>query len=207
VTGTLRALLRSAAGHREVRTGARSDPFRILGLEPRADLTDGEVHAAWRRIASATHPDREDGGNPPQFAEAAAAYTALRTRSGRGETLADLRATPPPGARVGRRRRATATSPGREAAAGAPRGSTSRRLAGLARRVTCGRPVRLTLRTIIAAAAAVGAVLAAGPHPAAPALVTGIVTWLVVTARHDLAPANGPERTQADDGHRDAGPR
>jgi len=30
--------------------------------------------------------------------------------------------------------------------------------------------------------------LAAGPHPAAPALVTGAATWLILTARHDLAP-------------------
>jgi hypothetical protein len=32
------------------------------------------------------------------------------------------------------------------------------------------------------------AVTAAGFHPAAPALVTGAVTWLACTARHDLAP-------------------
>ena len=107
-------------------------PFRALGLEPRADLTDEEVHAAWRRAASATHPDREDGGDPERFAEAAAAYTVLRTRFGRGEVLADL-----------------ATRP---------------------------------------AAASAAAVTAAGPHPAAPALVTGVATWLVLTARHDLAP-------------------
>ena len=71
---------------------AAADPFRALGLEPRAGLTDDEVHAAWRRTASATHPDREDGGHPERFAEAAAAYTALRTRFGRGEVLADLAA-------------------------------------------------------------------------------------------------------------------
>ena len=67
-----------------------ADPFRALGLEARAGLTDDEVHAAWRRTASATHPDREDGGDPERFAEAAAAYTALRTRFGRGEVLAEL---------------------------------------------------------------------------------------------------------------------
>jgi hypothetical protein len=37
-------------------------------------------------------------------------------------------------------------------------------------------------------AGVVPAVLAAGPHPAAPALVTGAATWLILTARHDLAP-------------------
>ena len=39
-----------------------------------------------------------------------------------------------------------------------------------------------------AAAASLGCVLAAGARPATPALITGILTWLVLTARHDLAP-------------------
>jgi hypothetical protein len=133
------------------------DPFRVLGLEPRADLTDDEVHAAWRRTASATHPDREDGGDLGRFADAAAAYTLLRTRFGRGEALADR--------------------PGRPAEA-----------PGLAGRVLGGRPARLALRVLAAVGASVAAVTAAGPHPAAPALVAGIATWLVLTARHDLAP-------------------
>jgi len=30
--------------------------------------------------------------------------------------------------------------------------------------------------------------LGAGPQPATPALITGALTWLAVTARHDLAP-------------------
>jgi curved DNA-binding protein CbpA len=144
-----------------------ADPFRALGLEPRADLTDDEVHAAWRRAASATHPDREDGGDPQRFAEAAAAYTALRTRFGRGEVLAD-RAT-------GR------TVPG----PGGWRRVTARLLGS---RVWRGRPARLALRILVAAAASAAAITVAGPHPAAPALVTGVATWLVLTARHDLAP-------------------
>jgi hypothetical protein len=151
-------------GRPERRRGAArtagSDPFGVLGLEPRAGLTDDEVHAAWRRTASATHPDREDGGDLQRFADAAAAYTALRTRFGRGEALADLR-TPLPDRRP--------------------------RLPGLAGRVLGGRPARLALRVLVAAAACVAAVAAAGPHPAAPALVTGIVTGLVLTARHDLS--------------------
>jgi curved DNA-binding protein CbpA len=69
-----------------------TDPFGILGLAPRPDVTDDEIRAAWRRIASATHPDRADGGDPARFAEAAAAYTTLRTVSGRGEAYADLAA-------------------------------------------------------------------------------------------------------------------
>ena len=39
-----------------------ADPFRTLGLEPRPDLTDDQVHATWRRTASATHT--EDGHDP-----------------------------------------------------------------------------------------------------------------------------------------------
>jgi curved DNA-binding protein CbpA len=65
-------------------------PFEVLGL-PATDLTDDEVRAAWRRIAEATHPDLEDGGDPVAYAAAASAYTLLRTSSGRGEALADLR--------------------------------------------------------------------------------------------------------------------
>jgi len=34
------------------------DPFAILGLPARPDLTDDQVRAAWRAIATACHPDR-----------------------------------------------------------------------------------------------------------------------------------------------------
>jgi curved DNA-binding protein CbpA len=148
-----------------------TDPFGVLGLEPQAGLTDDEVHAAWRRVAAATHPDREDGGEPERFAAAAAAYTALRTRSGRGEVLADIQARAGP-ARPARRRHVHDLSP-------EPR---------LWSRVRQGRPARLALRLALALAAGAAAVAAAGPHPAAPALLTGIATWLLLTARHDLAP-------------------
>ena len=142
------------------------------------DLTDDEVHAAWRRTASATHPDREDGGDPQRFAEAAAAaYATLRTRFGRGEALADLGADRPSG-REG--------SGGRSVMDVVSAGG--RGPARLLARVRRGRPARLALRILAAVAASVIAVAAAGPHPAAPALVTGVATWLVLTARHDLAP-------------------
>ncbi len=84
-----------------------ADPFTVLGLPARPEVGDDEVRAAWRRIAAATHPDRADGGDPARFAAAAAAYTTLRTRSGRGEALADLAAprpradVPHPGSRAG----------------------------------------------------------------------------------------------------------
>jgi curved DNA-binding protein CbpA len=160
---------------RPQRTG---DPFAALGLAPRADLTDDEVRAAWRRIAAATHPDRQDGGDPQRFAVAAAAYTALRTGFGRSEALADLSAGPASGAGPGRRRSVTPWFSGFHAG----------RAARLATRIQGGRPRRLALRVLATIAASAAAVAAAGFHPAAPALVTGAVTWLACTARRDLAP-------------------
>jgi hypothetical protein len=137
------------------------DPFAPLGLPARPDLADDDVRAAWRRIAAATHPDRADGGDPERFAAAAAAYTVLRTRSGRGEALADL---------DGRARRRRRAGP------------------GLLARVRRGRRARLALRVVIAAAVSGGAAVVAGAQPAAPALVVGAITWLLVTGRGDLAP-------------------
>jgi hypothetical protein len=150
-----------------------ADPFTILGLPARPEVTDDEVRAAWRRIAAATHPDRADGGDPARFAAAAAAYTALRTRSGRGEALADL-ATPRPRAGVPR-----PGAPGRRPHLG---------LARLLARVRRGRPARLVLRLAVVAAVSAAAVAVAGWAPATPALITGALTWLLLTARHDLAP-------------------
>lgn len=74
------------------RTGNRaaSDPFAALGLPARPGLTDDDVRAAWRRIAAATHPDRDDGGDPVRFAAAAAAYAELRSSFSRSEALADM---------------------------------------------------------------------------------------------------------------------
>jgi curved DNA-binding protein CbpA len=68
----------------------QDDPFAELGLPALAELTNDDVRAAWRRIAAATHPDREDGGDPARFGAAAAAYVLLKTPFGRGEALADL---------------------------------------------------------------------------------------------------------------------
>jgi curved DNA-binding protein CbpA len=83
------------------------DPFSALGLPAWAGLTDDDVRAAWRRIAAATHPDREDGGDPVRFGAAAAAYVVLRTSFERGEALADLAAggRPRSGQRHGGQRR------------------------------------------------------------------------------------------------------
>ncbi len=236
------------------------DPFGALGLIARPDLTDDDVRAAWRRVAAATHPDRQDGGDPERFATAAAAYTELRTRFGRGEALAEAapgrrRASLHRG-RAGTGRDGTATGHGAGRTAdgtgrgravaghdaggtagrtgrgravaghdpGGTAGRTGRGRAGpgsgasapggralasegsvaagfslrlrvaaarLAARVRRGRPARLALRVLAAAAASTAAVAVAGAQPAGPALVTGAVTWLVLTARQDLAPPAG----------------
>ena len=164
-------------------------PFAALGLPARPGITDDEVRAAWRRVAAATHPDRADGGNPARFAAAAAAYTLLRTPFGRTEALADL-AGPRPGAGPGpyrgggglRRHRPGAAPPGR---LGGLRGHQPARLL---RRVRRGRPAVLALRLAVVAAVSAAAVAVAGAAPATPALITGALTWLLLTARHDLAP-------------------
>jgi hypothetical protein len=145
-----------------MRPARQADPFTVLGLPARPGLTDDEVRSAWRRIAAQAHPDRADGGDPARYAAAAAAYTVLRTGFGRAEALADL-------------------------AAPAAAGRWLPRTAGWAR-VRRGRPVRLALRIAVAAAVSLGVALVAGARPATPALITGAVTWLALTARRDLAP-------------------
>ena len=62
------------------------------------------------------------------------------------------------------------------------------RTARLLSRIRRGRPGRLALRVLIAAAASAAAVAVAGSQPATPALITGALTWFLLTARHDLAP-------------------
>jgi hypothetical protein len=199
------------------------DPFTVLGLNATPGLTDDDIRAAWRRVAAATHPDRADGGDPARFAEAAAAYTTLRTPSGRGEALAD--ATTGPARRRGRAGARTTAAPARWArpagmrataapdqqtppagmrATAAPDQQTppagalrvkngiSWLRAGavmrLGTRIRRGRPGRLVLRVLATGVASAAAVAVAGSRPAGPALVTGAVTWLLLTARRDLAP-------------------
>jgi hypothetical protein len=150
-----------------------TDPFGILGLRADADLTDDDVRSAWRRVAARTHPDRADGGDPAAFAAAAAAYTTLRTAAGRREVAADQR----------------------ERASGwmgsGPVPAPGTRLAALAataaRQIRYGRPVRLAARLVAAAGVGALAVTAVGWQPASVAVITGALTWLLLTARSDLA--------------------
>src|SRR5258708_7370462 len=127
---------RWARGREERRAlAAGNDPFAVLGLDAGADLGDDDVRAAWRRIAAETHPDRADGGDLDRFAVAAAAYTELRTRYGRGEARAALTSAA----------RAGAGHPG---PAGATRraAATASALGAVGARVRQGRPARVGLR-------------------------------------------------------------
>jgi hypothetical protein len=134
---------------------------------------------AWRRVAAATHPDRADGGDPAAFAAAAAAYNLLRTRSGRSEALADATGAAGPTPPV-QRIRGVRWLAGRAA-----------RLPG---RIRTGRPWRLVARVAATLALCVAVLTVTGHRPAGPALVTGLLTWLALTARRDLAPGPAPPR-------------
>ncbi len=185
-----------------------ADPFAALGLPARPDLGGDEVRAAWRRIASAVHPDRADGGDPARFAEAAAAYTVLRTVTGRREAYADLTAQRPGrggtrhgrgGARHGRARVRHGRRVSRLARRHPGRVRRGRRVSPVSRvawrdpgRVRRGRPAVLALRLAVAAGVSAGALAVAGPEPASFALTAGALTWLARTGYRELAP---PART------------
>jgi hypothetical protein len=150
-----------------------SSPFDVLGLPASAELSDDDVRAAWRRAAAATHPDRGDGGDPAVFADAAAAYTLLRTAAGRSEVLADLRD-------------AGSDTDGYGPVPGLMRllpGATAR----LAGRIRRGRPLRLAVRVLAVVAAGSLAVAGVGWQPASAAIITGALTWLLCTGGADLA--------------------
>src|SRR5258708_465526 len=122
---------RWARGREERRAlAAGNDPFAVLGLDAGADLGDDDVRAAWRRIAAETHPDRADGGDLDRFAVAAAAYTELRTRYGRGEARAALTSA----ARAGAGHPGPACATRRAAAPPSALGAGGARAAGPARR-------------------------------------------------------------------------
>jgi curved DNA-binding protein CbpA len=170
--------------HRKSRA-APGDPFAVLGLPARGDLTDEDVRAAWRRIAAATHPDLEDGGDPARFSAAAAAYDTLRTSFGRGEALADLGQ----GGRRGAARRPHGHGARREARTGpVPGTGFLRHRRGFLRYIGyAGRaaPGKTALRAGSVAAAA-AAVAVAGWTPATIGLLVGAATWLL--ASHSRRP-------------------
>ena len=155
------------------------NPFTALGLPVRPDLTDEQVRTAWRTIAAATHPDRPDGGNPARYAAASAAYGQLRTAWGRSEAYADLATgqpyIPAPAAQLPR----------------APGVGIVRAALLLPARIRHGRPLRLLARAIVAAVLSLLVLRLVPGQPSGPAVVTGLITWFVLTARGDLAPPPG----------------
>jgi hypothetical protein len=164
-------------------TGQPPDPFAALGLPARPDLTDEQVRAAWRAVATETHPDRPDG-DAARYAAASAAYTMLRTPWSRSEAYADYVAARPP--RLLHPLITPLAHP-----APSPRLTPWRAAALLPARIRHGRPARLAARILIAAAAAVLVLHSGAGAPPVAGLLTGIATWLVLTARADLAPPPG----------------
>ena len=152
------------------------NPFTVLGLPTDPDLTDEQVRAAWRAIATATHPDRPDGGNVQRYTAAANAYAQLRTAWGRSEAYADL----------------TADLPGTVAPM---RVELRTGLLGMAAllpaRIWHGRPRHLLFRALLTALLSLAVLNLLPGQPSGPAVVTGLVTWFVLTARGDLAPPPG----------------
>jgi hypothetical protein len=166
------------------------DPFDALGLPARPDLDDEAVRAAWRAIAADTHPDRPDGGDLARYTAASAAYAELRTPWGRSEAYADL----PQQADLDAE---PATGPLPPIPAYDPRadGLPRHPLAAVLEfpaRVRHGRPGHLLLRAVITAALALVVLQLIPGTTAAPADITGLITWFALTGRRDLAPP--PER-------------
>ena len=172
-----------------------TDPFAALGLPARNDLTNEQVRAAWRHIAAATHPDRPDGGDIARYTAAASAYAQLRTQWGRSEAYADQAEA---GAGYGAVWAGTVPLPvvGDDVDEMPARpGAGAARLARagwlLPARIARGRPLRLALRGIAAAVLSAVVMRLIGGQPAGPAVVTGIITWFVLTGRGDLAAPPG----------------
>jgi hypothetical protein len=155
------------------------NPFEVLGLPVRADLSYAQVRAAWKDIAAKTHPDRPGGGDVAAYTAAATAYAQLRTGWGRSEAYAD-HATGQPYVP------SPAVRPARQ-----PGGNLGRGLLLVPARIWHGRPLRLLVRALAAAVLSL-LVLALIPGQASsPAVVTGLVIWFVFSARADLAPPPG----------------
>jgi hypothetical protein len=155
------------------------NPFEALGLPVRADLSDAQVRTAWKTVAAATHPDRPDGGDVAAYTAAATAYAQLRTGWSRSEAYADHAITDP---HVPAPDMPPARWPGQNLAPG---------LLLLPARIRHGRPLRLLARALAAALLSLLVLALIPGQPSGPAIITGLVTWFVFSARGDLAPPPG----------------
>jgi hypothetical protein len=174
-----------------------ANPFAALGLPERPDLTNEEVRAAWRAIAAATHPDRPDGGDVARYTAATGAYAQLRTGWGRSEAYADLDPRTAGADDTSPLPAVPGTEPAPDAAP-TPAGAAARgtwQLGAvwlLPSRIRHGRPLRLIIRALAAALLSLAVLHLIPGQPAGPAIVTGLITWFLLTGRSDLAPP--PER-------------
>lgn len=155
------------------------NPFAALGLDARPDLTDTQVRDAWRAIAAATHPDLPGGGDPDTYAAASAAYAALRAPWARSEAYADLLAAAVP------------ASPPPLRQAPRPAARLLPALALIPARIRHGRPLALAARTTGGFILGTAVLHSGAAPPAIAAGLTGLILWLVLTARGDLAPPPG----------------
>jgi hypothetical protein len=163
-----------------------ADPFEALGLPARPDLTDEQVRAAWHQVATATHPDRPDGGNLARYTAASAAYAELRTPWARSEAYADQAENQEPDTAP------LPLVPGEPPDRPVPPWYPLTALVYLPARIRRGRPLRLLIRAAIAAALALAVLQLIPGTPAAPADVAALIWWFLLTGRRDLAPP--PER-------------
>jgi hypothetical protein len=167
------------------------NPFDILGLPERPDLDDETVRAAWRAIAAATHPDRADGGDLPRYTAATAAFAELRTPWARSEAYADLRDargdTSPLPVIIDA---GPAPVPGPMPPSPRPRPRVGD-LGQLPARIWHGHRLHLAARALAAALLSLAVLNLIPGQPAEPAVITGLVTWFVLTSRGDLAPPPG----------------
>jgi hypothetical protein len=155
------------------------NPFQVLGLPVRADLSDAQIRTAWRNIAAKTHPDRPDGGDITAYTAAATAYAQLRTSWGRSEAYADLAVTEP---HIPAPESASARWPGANLGPG---------LRTIPARIQHGRPLRLLLRAVAATLMCLLVLSLIPGQASGPAIVTGLTVWFFFSARADLAPPPG----------------
>jgi hypothetical protein len=182
--------------------------WRTIAAATHPDRRDGGDIARYTAAASAYAQLRTDWGRSEAYAdqvEAAAGYgygTETGTGTG-GAVTAPLPAVgdddeempPRPGATAARLARAGwLLLPTRITPAGwllLPTRITPAGWLLLPTRIARGRPVRLALRGIAAAAMSAVVIRLIGGQPAGPAVVTGIITWFALTGRGDLAPPPG----------------
>src|ERR1700761_5281107 len=169
-----------------------TNPFEILGLPVRRDLTDEQVDAAWRKIAVATHPDRPDGGDLARYTQASAAFAELRVPWSRSEAYADVVEQTRAQGNDGQPYTEPLPRVPFDPENGIAHGDPIAILIQLPSRISRGRPLHLALRAIIAAALSLIVLQLIPGAPAAPADILGLIIWFVLTGRKDLAPP--PER-------------